>query len=81
MTNVVPVPLTRTSDRARAAALVTEALRCNAIEAFRLVEIVDAVSAAVLRAAGLEEAAMRSILAALWLPANSADAGRTAGDR
>lgn len=66
MTNVPPVPLTRTADRARAAAIIAGVLHCTPIRSFTLVETVDAVSAAVLRTAGLDDTTIRAVLAALW---------------
>jgi hypothetical protein len=66
MTTVVGIPLTRTADRARAAALVTGAVKCPIGEAFAVLETVDALSAAVLRIAGLNDTTIRAVLAALW---------------
>jgi hypothetical protein len=54
MTNLPPVPLTRSGDRARAASIVVAAARITAVEAFRLMDTVDAVAAAVLTTAGLD---------------------------
>ena len=66
MSNVPPVPLTRTADRARAAAIVAGALHRTPVQSFTLVETVDAVCAAVLRTAGLDDTTIRAVLAALW---------------
>lgn len=77
MTNVPSVPLTRTADRARAAAIVAGALHVTPIRSFTLVETVDAVSAAVLRTAGLDDTTIRAVLAALWEhPLPAAPAGQ-----
>jgi hypothetical protein len=66
MTNLPPVPLTRSGDRARAAAIVAAAARITPVEAFRLMDTVDAVAAAVLTTAGLDETTTRRVLTALW---------------
>jgi hypothetical protein len=66
MTNLPPVPLTRSGDRARAASIVAAAARITAVEAFRLMDTVDAVAAAVLTTAGLDEATTRRVLTVLW---------------
>lgn len=77
MSNVPPAPLTRTADRARAAAIVAGALHTTATRAFTLVETVDATCAAVLRTAGLDDTTTRAVLAALWEhPLPDAPAGR-----
>ena len=57
MTNLPPVPLTRSGHRARAAAIVAAAARITPVEAFRLMDTVDAVAAAVLtdRRAGRDD--------------------------
>src|SRR4051812_31749244 len=66
MTNLPPVPLTRSGDRARAAAIVAAAARITPVEAFRLMDTVDAVAAAVLTTAGLDETTTRRVLTVLW---------------
>ena len=66
MSNLPPVPLTRSGDRARAAAIVAAAARITSVEAFRLMETVDAVAAAVLTTAGLDETTTRRVLTVLW---------------
>jgi len=66
MTNLPPVPLTRSGDRARAAAILAAAARITAVEAFRLMDTVDAVAAAVLTTAGLDETTTRRVLTVLW---------------
>lgn len=79
MSNVPPVPLTRTGDRARAAAIVAGVLHCTPTRSFTLVETVDATSAAVLRTAGLDDTTSRAVLAALWEhPLPAAPAGQPA---
>jgi hypothetical protein len=81
MTTVVPAQLTRTAERVRAAAIVAAALRCPTSEAITLVETIDTLSAAVLRIAGMRDAAIRAVLAALWsypatAPIPAAEPGR-----
>src|SRR5829696_5449688 len=71
MTNVPPVPLTRSGERARAAGIIAAAARITSIEAFRLVDIVDAIAAAALAAAGLDEKTTRRVLTTLWEPPTS----------
>ena len=66
MTNLPPVPLTRSGDRARAAAIVAAAAHITPVEAFRLMDTVDAVAAAVLTTAGLDETTTRRVLTVLW---------------
>ena len=75
MSNVSALPLTRTADRARAAALLAGAVKRPMGEAFAVLETVDALSAAVLRIAGLDDTTIRAVLAALWIhPVQSAPA-------
>lgn len=79
MTNVPPVPLTRSGERARAAGIIAAAARITSIEAFRLVDTVDAIAAAALAAAGLDEKTARRVLTTLWEPpTSSAPASRPA---
>ena len=66
MTNLPPVPLTRSGDRARAASIVAADTGITVVEAFRLMDTVDAVTAAVLTTAGLDETTTRRVLTALW---------------
>ena len=65
MTNLPPLPLTTSGERARAAAMLAAALHCQAMTAYRMVEIVDAVSAAVLRTAGADDPIARAVLSKL----------------
>ena len=66
MTNLPPLPLTTTAQRARAAAMLSSALDCQTSTAFALIETVDAVSAAVLHTASVHSSAARGVLAVLW---------------
>jgi hypothetical protein len=59
-------PLTRVSDRERAATIVETAPHFPRVDANTLVDALDAVSAALLRSAGLSDTAARAVLAALW---------------
>jgi hypothetical protein len=69
-------PLTQPRDRGRAEAIVASVLRCTLIEATTLLNTVDALSTAVLRIAGLDEASIRAAMAALWEhPVRSSPAG------
>jgi hypothetical protein len=69
-------PLTQPRDRGRAEVIVAGALRCTLVEATTLLNTVDALTAAVLRIAGLDEASIRAAMAALWEhPVRSAPAG------
>jgi transcriptional regulator with XRE-family HTH domain len=58
--------LTRTAERSRAAVLITGALRNSSTDAYALVDTLDAVTGAVLRTAGLDDATSRLVLAAMW---------------
>ena len=66
MTNLPPVPLTTSGDRARAAAIVAATAPITAVEAFRLMDTVDAVAAVVLTTAGLDQTTTRRVLTVLW---------------
>ena len=66
MTNLPPLPLTTSGARARAAATLAARAQCPAITAYRMVEIVDAVSAAVLRTTGADDPIARDVLTMLW---------------
>jgi hypothetical protein len=58
--------LTTSGERALAAAMLAAALQCQAVTAYQMVEIVDAVSAAVLRTAGADDPTARDVLSKLW---------------
>ena len=77
MSNVPPLtPLTQPSERGRANVIIAGALRCTIVEAATLLTTVDALTAAVLRIAGLDEASIRASMSALWEhPIRSAPAG------
>jgi transcriptional regulator with XRE-family HTH domain len=78
--NVPPLLLTRSAERARAAAVIMNALHSTDTQAFTLVDTLDAASAAVLRTAGLDDNTIRVVLAALWEhPLSSADTGEDLG--
>lgn len=81
MKNVPPLsPLTQLADRGRAEAIVAGALRCTPVQATILLNTVDALSASVLRIAGLDDASIRAAMAALWEhPVRSAPAGESIG--
>jgi DNA-binding XRE family transcriptional regulator len=64
---VTNLPLTQTSARARAAALIGAALETTPVAAFAVADTLDAVSAAVLRTTGLDDdETIRLVLATLW---------------
>jgi hypothetical protein len=46
--------------------MLAAALHCQAMTAYRMVEVVDAVSVAVLRTAGADDPTARDVLATLW---------------
>ena len=81
MSNVPSLsPLTRPQDRGRASVIVTGRLRCTLVEATTLLGTADAVSTAVLRVGGLDEASIRAAMAALWEhPVRSRPAAEPAG--
>ena len=66
MTNLPPTPLTTTGQRARAGAILSGALGRPSVASFELVEALDLVCASVVRAAGVDPATARMVLAALW---------------
>jgi hypothetical protein len=66
VTNLPPLPFTTTGQRARAGAVIAGALDRPSIDASALMETIDLLSAAVLSAAGVDEATARIALAALW---------------
>jgi hypothetical protein len=62
------IHLSQHANRALVAAMLTEATdgEVDPLAAITLADVLDAVSAAVLRSAGLEDDEARSVLAALW---------------
>lgn len=62
------IHLSQHASRARVAAMLTQATNgdVDPLTAITLADVLDAVSAAVLRSAGLEDAQARSVLATLW---------------
>ena len=66
MPNLPSAALTRTAERARAAAIVARVLPLTNVQSMTLVETVDAVCAAILRTAELDDPTIRAVLAALF---------------
>src|SRR5205823_3025482 len=61
-----PTPLSLVRERERAAAVIDSAPHFPAVDTVTLIDALDAVCAALLRSAGLSDAAARAVLAALW---------------
>jgi hypothetical protein len=73
MTNVPPLPLSPNEDRERAIATIRATTELPRSAACALALTLDAVSAAVLHAAGIADRDARAILAALWRPERITD--------